>query len=163
MNFNNGREGGLPIIVAEKMKSSNRRKTCSTYNSRYVAVSLIVVFAVFLTFINTVDINLKAQSDGIIDSNLRRPTTTKVISEKYTAPTQSNHNLSTNEIQPIISKGFSEDKNLEAPLAISPSYTITNTSLTFGTAILRSDYVPNQVNVFTANSSSPAIIEGTSP
>ena len=110
---------------------------------------------------NFLDVNVKAQTDGIIDSSLRKPTTIQVIPEKYTSPTSSSHNTSTYEIQPSVSKGFSEGKDLESPLVINPSYTITNATMTFESSILRPAIIPKQldVSVSVANNSR-TIIDG---
>lgn len=89
------------------------------------------------------------------------PTTTQVIPENYTSPTSSNHNSSRYEIQPSFSKGFAEGKNLESPLVMDPPYTITNTTTTFESFILRPAIIPNQLDVlvFVANNSR-SIIDG---
>jgi hypothetical protein len=156
-------ERRLRNIILEKMKPSlcNRSRFHPSTDSMYVTILLIIAFATLLTLTNFIDINVKAQADDIIDTKLRRPTTTQVISEKYVAPTHSNFNSSTYEVQPITSKGLAEDKRLESLLTTSPSYTITNITITFETAILSSDYVPKSVNVFVANTSH-AIIDGIS-
>ncbi|MGH9974608.1 MAG: hypothetical protein ACRD8Z_02055 [Nitrososphaeraceae archaeon] len=124
--------------------------------SQEIVISLvIVVVASIIIGTNFLDTNVKAQTNGIIDSSLGKATTTQVIPEKYTSPTSSSHNSSTYEIQPSVSKGFSEGKNLESPLVINPSYTITNTTTTFESSILRPAINPKQldVSVFVANNS----------
>jgi hypothetical protein len=148
----------------KKMKS-----TSCKFSSHFVAQSrrqvviplIIVVVASVIIGPIFLDINVKAQTNGIIDSSLRMPTTTQVIPENYTSPTSSNHNSSRYEIQPSFSKGFAEDKNLESPLIMNPPYTITNTTIMFESSILRPAIIPKQLDVivFVANNSR-SIIDG---
>ena len=149
----------------KKMKSTS---TCK-FNSHSVAqgrrqvVNALIIVVVASIIIGSVflDINVKGQTNGKVDSSLRMPNTTQVIPENCTSPTSSNHNSSRYEIQPSFSKGFAEGKNLESPLVMNPPYTITNTTTTFESFILRPAIIPNQLDVlvFVANNSR-SIIDG---
>lgn len=140
--------------------SNMRPFVCCNYRSipksKHVLIFFICVVTLMLIHCNFIDLRVKAQTDvDIADSNIRRPTTTQVIPEKYTSQALSNHNSSKYEIQPIISKGVAETNNPGLPLATNPSYTITNTTITFGKAFLEPEFVEKQIDVstFVANNS----------
>jgi hypothetical protein len=86
----------------KKMKSTS---TCK-FNSHSVAqgrrqvVNSLIIVVVASIIIGSVflDINVKAQTNGKVDSSLRMPNTTQVIPDNYTSPTSSNHNSSRYEI-----------------------------------------------------------------
>jgi hypothetical protein len=148
----------------KKMKTTSTCKFSSHFvaQSRQVVISLIIVVAASIIIGSIfLDINVKAQTNGIVDSGLRMPTTTQVIPQDYTSPTSSNHNSSRYEIQPSFSNGFAEGKKLESPLVMNPPYTITNTTTTFESFILRPAIIPKQLDVlvFVANNSQ-SIIDG---
>lgn len=142
--------------------SNMRLFVCCKFNYRsilknkHVLIFLICVVTLMLIHCNFVDLRVKAQTDvDIADSNIRRPTTTQVIPEKYTSQALSNHNSSKYEIQRTISNGVAESNNLKSPLITNPSYTITNTTITFGKAFLEPEFIEKQIDVsaFVANNS----------
>lgn len=146
-----------------KMKSTCNCKfsSHSVAKSRRQVVNSLIIVVVASIIIGSIflDIDVKAQTNGKVDSSLRMPTTTQVIPENYTLSTSSNHNSSRHEIQPSFSKGFAEGKKLESPLVMNPPYTITNTTLTFESSILRPAIIPKQLDVlvFVANNSQSII------
>jgi hypothetical protein len=103
--------------------------------------------------------DLGAQSDEESNISLRRPTTTMVVPTSYPAETNSN-NLQFYDVQPTTINTSSFDRSIESPIVASPSYTITNTTLTFGTEVLTSDEVPTGFDVYVANRSL-GMINGT--
>jgi hypothetical protein len=151
--------------IIKKMKSTSICKfsSHSVDQSRRQVVNSLIIIVVASIIIGSIflDINVKAQTNGKVDSSLRMPTTTQVIPENYTSPTTSNHNSSRYEIQPSFSNGFAEGKKLESPLVMNPPYTITNTTLTFESSILGPAIIPKQLDVlvFVANNSQ-SIIDG---
>jgi hypothetical protein len=157
--------GSEGTAFIKKMKSTSTCKfsSHSGAQSRRQAVISLIIVVVASIIIGSIflDINVKAQTNAIVDSSLRMPTMTQVIPENHTSPTSSNHNSSRYEIQPSFSKGFAEGKNLESPLVMNPPYTITNTTITFESSILRPAIIPKQLDVlvFVANNSQ-SIIEG---
>jgi hypothetical protein len=147
------------LIKVKKSRLSIRFKSCSHIGTRHIIVPLIFI-ALLLTFTPVLFLDLKAQLDDTNSSDLRRPTTSKVVPLNYTAMTNAN-DLSLHEIQPMVSEALSSDKKIGSPLTASPSYTVTNATVTFGTDILTSNHTSNELNIFIANTSQ-AIINGTS-
>jgi hypothetical protein len=127
--------------------------------NRQIIVSTMFI-AILLSSTPILILHLRAQSEDSNITNLRRPTTTRVVPVNYTTVTSSNE-LSLYEIPPNISKAASSDKNISAPLVVNPSYTVTNATVTFGTDILTSNRTQNELNVFIANTSE-ALINATS-
>jgi len=157
--------GSQMYAFIKKMKSTSTCKFSShsvAQSRRQVVNSLIIVVVASMIIVSIfLDINVKAQTNGKVDSSLRVPTTTQVIPENYTSPTTSNHNSSRYEIQPSFYKGFAEGKKFESPLVMNPTYTITNATQTFESSILRPAIIPKQLDVlvFVANNSQ-SIIDG---
>jgi hypothetical protein len=160
-----GATGSKCNAFIKKMKSTSNCKFSShsvAQSRRQVVNSLInVVVASIIIGSIFLDINVKAQTNAKVESSLRMPTTTQVIPENYTSSTSSNHNSSRYEIHPSFSKGFAEGKKLESPIVMNPPYTITNTTLTFESSIVRPAIIPKQLEVlvFVANNSQ-SIING---
>lgn len=147
------------LIKVKKSRLSIRFKSCSHIGTRHIIVPIIFI-AILWMFTPVLFLDLKAQSDDSNSSDLQRPTTSKVIPLNYTAMTNSN-DLSLHEIPPIESEALSSDKKIGSPLTASLSYTVTNSTVTFGTDILTSNHTSNELNTFIANTSQ-AIINGTS-
>jgi hypothetical protein len=160
-----GATGSKCNAFIKKMKSTSICKfsSHSVDQSRRQVVNSLIIIVVASIIIGSIflDIYVKAQTNGKVDSSLRMPTTTQVIPENYTSPTTSNHNSSRYEIQPSFSNGFAEGKKLESPLVMNPPYTITNTTLTFESSILGPAIIAKQLDVliFVANNSQ-SIIDG---
>jgi hypothetical protein len=144
----------IPISFSRLCQSSlqlNHRKAMS-----FVIAMAILIPVVFNTPLFS---DLAAQSDEESNISLRRPTTTMVVPTNYTADTNSN-NLQFYDVQPTTTNASSFDRSIESPMVASPSYTITNTTLTFGTDVLTSDEVPTGFDVYVANRSL-GMINGT--
>lgn len=125
------------------------------------AMSFVIAMAILIPVVFNTPLfsDLAAQSDEESNISLRRPTTTMVVPTNYTADTNSN-NLQFYDVQPTTTNTSSFDRSIESPMVASPSYTITNTTLTFGTDVLTSDEVPTGFDVFVANRSL-GMINGT--
>lgn len=124
------------------------------------AISFVIVMAILPAVFNiSLFSDLGAQSDEESNISLRRPTTTMVVPTSYPAETNSN-NLQFYDVQPTTINTSSFDRSIESPIVASPSYTITNTTLTFGTEVLTSDEVPTGFDVYVANRSL-GMINGT--
>jgi hypothetical protein len=124
------------------------------------AISFVIAMAILPVVFNiSLFSDLGAQSDEESNISLRRPTTTMVVPTSYPAETNSN-NLQFYDVQPTTINTSSFDRSIESPIVASPSYTITNTTLTFGTEVLTSDEVPTGFDVYVANRSL-GMINGT--
>lgn len=125
------------------------------------AISFVIAMAILIPVVFNISLfsDLGAQSDEESNISLRRPTTTMVVPTSYPAETNSN-NLQFYDVQPTTINTSSFDRSIESPIVASPSYTITNTTLTFRTEVLTSDEVPTGFDVYVANRSL-GMINGT--
>jgi hypothetical protein len=104
--------------------------------SRILSLSASSLFSIFMISSSLFLISLLFLSQTFLspasyaqsDNNLRRPITTKVVPSNFSA-IPSNAPFST--IIPITTKVVPSDFSAAAPLAIMPSFTVTNATVTF--------------------------------
>lgn len=132
--------------------------------NRYV-VAITVPVALLLPGVILASENISQAQSDVIDTNLDRPTTTRVVPSTQLAISNEN-GLARFEVSPNMSEISSSSRNLDSPSVFNPSYTITNVTITHQADVLKSEY-PNSNNPYSnllktiIVNSSQAVINGT--